>query len=147
MRIVGSLVILVGLVALCLGGGAGCKNKGNGDNGAADPAALKAQQDLIARRDKLLEARKRLQGEHDNLAQQVKESEAKGEDATELPEPYSGGTGCGAGGPMYWALGRISRLSAACSRMCAVHPITRLEANVGVNISRGTPHVSITTPA
>ena len=37
-----------------------------------------------------------------------------------------GGTGCGGGGPTYCALGRMSRLSAACSRMCAHQPITRL---------------------
>ena len=37
--------------------------------------------------------------------------------------------------PTYWALGRMRRLSAACSRMCDVQPMTRLDANVGVNIS------------
>ena len=58
-----------------------------------------------------------------------------------------GGTGCGGGGPTYSALGRMSRLSAACSRMCAHHPITRLEANVGVNRSRGMPQRSMTMPA
>jgi len=57
------------------------------------------------------------------------------------------GTGCGGGGPTYSALGRIKRLSLACSRMWDVHPMTRLDAKVGVNISRGTPHVSITIPA
>ena len=37
--------------------------------------------------------------------------------------------------------------SAACSRMFALHPITRLDANVGVNIAGGSSHVAITTPA
>jgi hypothetical protein len=58
-----------------------------------------------------------------------------------------GGTGCGGGGPTYWALGRMSRLSAACSRMCAHQPMTRLAANVGVNSSRGMPQRSMTMPA
>ena len=63
------------------------------------------------------------------------------------PAQVSSGRGWGGGGPTYVALGRIRRLSAACSRMCEHHPMTRLDANVGVNISRGRPHVSITIPA
>ena len=59
----------------------------------------------------------------------------------------SGGSGCGGGGPTYRALGRMRRLSAACSRMWAHQPMTRLDANVGVNISRGRPHRSMTMPA
>ena len=39
------------------------------------------------------------------------------------------------------------RLSVACSSTLAVHPITRLTANVGVNSSGGSPAASITTPA
>lgn len=35
----------------------------------------------------------------------------------------------------------------ACSSTCAHHPTTRLTANVGVNISRGTPASCMTTPA
>lgn len=38
-------------------------------------------------------------------------------------------------------------VSAACSRMCAVHPTTRLTAKVGVNSMRFTPQASMTTPA
>ena len=57
------------------------------------------------------------------------------------------GTGCGGGGPTYCALGRMSRLSAACSSTCVHQPIMRLAANVGVNSSRGMPHRSITMPA
>ena len=68
-----------------------------------------------------------------------------------LPFPtiaYSGsGTGWGGGGPTYSALGRISRLSAACSMTCAVQPIVRLAVKVGVNIAGGRPTVSITMPA
>src|SRR5688500_11823192 len=57
MRIVGILLVL------CLGVvSGGCKNKGDAD-GAPDPEAVKAQQELIARRDKLLEARKKLQSD------------------------------------------------------------------------------------
>ncbi len=77
MRIVGILVIL------CLGAGlAGCKNKGEA-NTAPDPDALKAQQDLIARRDKLLDARKKLQAERDKIEVEITEIESKGGDATE----------------------------------------------------------------
>ena len=57
------------------------------------------------------------------------------------------GTGWGGGGPTYLADGRMIRLSAACSRMLAHQPITRLDANVGVNSSGGSPQWSITTPA
>ena len=37
--------------------------------------------------------------------------------------------------------------AAACSTMCAHHPIVRLTAKVGVNIDRGKPADSMTTPA
>jgi hypothetical protein len=57
------------------------------------------------------------------------------------------GTGWGGGGPTYLALGRMILESAACSRMFAHQPMTRLEAKVGVNISGGTPQLAITTPA
>jgi hypothetical protein len=74
MRIAGLLVFV------CLA--AGCKNKGEGD--APDPEAVKAQQELIARRDKLIEARKKLQSQKDQLDAQIKETQAKGGDASEL---------------------------------------------------------------
>ena len=35
----------------------------------------------------------------------------------------------------------------ACSSTLATQPTTRLTANVGVNMSRGMPQISITTPA
>jgi hypothetical protein len=77
MRFTGVLVIL------CLGFGlAGCKNKGDGGGGGTDPAALKAQQDLIARRDKLLAARKTLQDQRDKIVE-IKDIESKGGDASE----------------------------------------------------------------
>lgn len=77
MRIVGILVVL------CLSAGlGGCKNKGDAD-AAPDPEAVKAQQELIARRDKLLEARRKLQSDKDKLDAEIKEIQAKGGDATE----------------------------------------------------------------
>lgn len=80
MRSAGFLVLLV---AVCLGGGlVGCKNKGDA-GGAPDPEALKAQQDLIARRDKLLDARKKLQAERDKIDLEIKDIESKGGDASE----------------------------------------------------------------
>ncbi|HTL37958.1 MAG TPA: hypothetical protein VL326_32730 [Kofleriaceae bacterium] len=75
MRIVG--LVLVVCVA------AGCKNKGQDADTAPDPAALKAQQELIARRDKLLEARQKLQGDRDKLDAEIKDIQAKGGDASE----------------------------------------------------------------
>jgi hypothetical protein len=79
MRIVGLLVVL------CLGSGlAGCKNKGESESSAPDPEALKAQQELVARRDKLLEARKKLQADRDKVDQDIKDAESKGADTSEL---------------------------------------------------------------
>ena len=51
------------------------------------------------------------------------------------------------GRPTYRADGRMIFGSRACSRMCAVQPTVRARANVGVNISGGMPHSSITTAA
>jgi hypothetical protein len=77
MRIAGILVVL------CLGlTGTGCKNKGDADS-APDPEAVKAQQELIARRDKLLEARNKLKSDKDKLDIEIKEIQAKGGDASE----------------------------------------------------------------
>lgn len=75
MRIAG-LFVFLGFVCL------GCKEKGDVDS-APDPAALKAQQDLITRRDKLLEDRKKLQTEKEKLDIEIKAIEAKGGDASE----------------------------------------------------------------
>jgi hypothetical protein len=81
MRIAGILVVVCLGVGLGLGG-VGCKNKGDADS-APDPEAVKAQQELIARRDKLLEARKKLQSDKDKLDIEIKEIQAKGGDASE----------------------------------------------------------------
>jgi hypothetical protein len=62
---------------------AACKNRGDAD-AAPDPAAIKAQQDLIARRDALLALRTKLQGERDSVDAQIKDAEAKGGDTAEL---------------------------------------------------------------
>jgi len=74
MRIAGFVVLL------CL---VGCKGKGDAD-AAPDPAAVKAQQDLLARRDALLAARTKLQGERDTVVQQIQDAESKGSDASDL---------------------------------------------------------------
>jgi hypothetical protein len=42
-------------------------------------------------------------------------------------------------GPMYSAVGRISRLSPRCSMMCADHPEVREITKIGVNIGVGIP--------
>lgn len=75
MRTVGILVIW--LLA------AGCKGKSDASS-APDPAALKAQQELIARRDALLAQRQQLQGESDKLIQEIAKVEARGGDTSEL---------------------------------------------------------------
>ena len=81
MRAVGLCVLLVCALAAC-------KNKGDAD-AAPDPAAVKAQQDLIARRDALLAMRTKLQGERDTVEQQIKETEAKGGDTSDLVKKKS----------------------------------------------------------
>jgi len=78
MRLVGILAVL------CLVTSAsGCKSKQDAD-AAPDPAAIKAQQELVARRDALLKKRQELQSKADNLDQQIKDAQAAGSDATEL---------------------------------------------------------------
>jgi len=67
------------VVAICVW--AGCKNKGDAD-AATDPAALKAEQDLLARRDKLLQKQEQLKSDRDKLANDIKDIEAKGSDAS-----------------------------------------------------------------
>jgi hypothetical protein len=75
MRVAGFLVLLALAPA--------CKAKNDAD-AAPDPAALKAQQDLVARRDKLLAARQKLQSERDTVDEQIKTTQANGGDTTEL---------------------------------------------------------------
>jgi hypothetical protein len=78
MRTVG---ILFGL-CLFLGLGAGCKSK-SADAGP-DPAALKAQQELAAKRDALLAQRSKLQDESSKLDEQIVQIRASGGDTQEL---------------------------------------------------------------
>ena len=73
------------LVAFCvaLAASPGCKGKSDATS-APDPAALKAQQELIARRDALLAQRQKLAGERDKLNAEIQQVEAKGGDTSEL---------------------------------------------------------------
>lgn len=72
------------LVSVCLVlGSFGCKNKGEATD-APDPAAVKAQQELVARRDALLAQKEKLQGEATKLSEEIKKVEATGGDTTEL---------------------------------------------------------------
>lgn len=70
-------VLVLGLAA----GVTGCKNSGDV---APDPAALKAQQELMARRDSLLAQREQLQKDADQVTEEIKKVEATGGDTTEL---------------------------------------------------------------
>lgn len=76
MRTVGLLVWLCCAVAA-----AGCKNK---DDAAPDPAALKAQQELVARRDAIMAQRQALQTERDKIDAEIEKVKADGGDTTEL---------------------------------------------------------------
>lgn len=71
-------MVILGLAGVITG----CKS--NGDGGATlDPAALRAQQELLARRDKLLETRKKLKNESTSLGIEISDIEARGGDASE----------------------------------------------------------------
>jgi hypothetical protein len=86
MRLAGlSLVMRLGVCCgLWLGLAlAGCKGKGEADS-APDEAARKAQQDLIGRRNQLMEARSKLQTDRDSIVEQIKDASAKGADTAEL---------------------------------------------------------------
>jgi hypothetical protein len=74
------------LAALCLCivvVASACKNKGDGAP-APDPAAIKAQQELVARRDALLAQRDKLQGESAKLQEEIVKVQATGGDVAEL---------------------------------------------------------------
>ena len=74
---------LAGILAcLCLVA-SGCKAKGDAD-AAPDPAAVKAQQDLVAKRDAMLKARQELEKKADQLDQQISEAKAAGSDTADL---------------------------------------------------------------
>ncbi|HEU0034725.1 MAG TPA: hypothetical protein VFQ53_29070 [Kofleriaceae bacterium] len=65
-------------------GGTGCKNKSDDASAAPDPAALKAQQELEAKRNALMEKRQKLQEERDRLDAQIQQVSATGGDTSEL---------------------------------------------------------------
>lgn len=73
------------LAVLALAGGlaAGCKAKNDAD-AAPDPAAVKAQQDLLKRRDALLSARQKLAKEKADIDVQIRDGEKAGTDTTDL---------------------------------------------------------------
>lgn len=71
------------MVALLLGTAPACKGTSDA-SGAPDPAAMKAQQDLLHRRDALLEQRERLESERTKVVEQIKATEASGGDTKEL---------------------------------------------------------------
>jgi hypothetical protein len=76
MRIV-RIVIALGLAA------AGCKGTSDAAS-APDPAAIKAQQDLLRRRDALIEQREKLERERTQVVEQIKATEASGGDTKAL---------------------------------------------------------------
>jgi hypothetical protein len=71
------------IVWLCLAGALACKGKTDASNDL-DPAAVKAQQDLLKRRDALLEQRDRLETERREVVEQIKKVEASGGDTKDL---------------------------------------------------------------
>jgi chromosome segregation ATPase len=74
------------LVSVCIvfGVAVGCKSGGDGGSSAPDPAAIKAQQELVARRDALLAQREKLESEAASLQAEIQKVEASGGDSTEL---------------------------------------------------------------
>jgi hypothetical protein len=72
--------LVVAVCAICVL--TGCKNKGDAD-AAPDPAALKEQQELLARRDKILQKQEQLKTDRDKLEVDIKSMEASGGDVTE----------------------------------------------------------------
>ncbi|MDB4957326.1 MAG: hypothetical protein JWO36_4895 [Myxococcales bacterium] len=80
MRNAGFLVVLLLGAVLTLG----CKNSNDATAAAPDPAAVKKQQELIARRDTLLAARSKLQSDRDKIDLEIKDAQSKGVDTSEL---------------------------------------------------------------
>jgi hypothetical protein len=62
---------------------AGCKGKGDA-SASPDPEALKAQQDLIARRDALMQQQQSIKSDIQKLDAEIEEKKGKGEDTAEL---------------------------------------------------------------
>jgi hypothetical protein len=77
MRNVGTLLLV------CVLAVTGCKDKGD-KAATVDPAAAKAQADLVARRDALLKARQKLQGDRDSIDAEITKVAAAGGDTSEL---------------------------------------------------------------
>jgi len=73
------VVVLVWLAATA----AACKDRSDA-SAAPDPAALKAQQDLVKRRDALLEQRQKLESQRTAVLEQIQKTEASGGDTKEL---------------------------------------------------------------
>jgi len=72
------------VVLLWLAGSApACKDHGDA-SAAPDPAALKAQQDLVKRRDALLDQRQKLEGQRKLVLEQIQKAEASGGDTKDL---------------------------------------------------------------
>jgi len=80
MRIAGILVVTCCALALA----SGCKDKTGDAQAAPDPAALKAQQELVARRDALLAQREKLQRDRDQVDAEIEKVKATGGDTSEL---------------------------------------------------------------
>lgn len=75
-------IVGVGLsLCLALSGVTGCKSQ---EGPSKDPAAIKAQQELMARRNALIAEQKRLSDESRALELKIEEGKAKGEDVAEL---------------------------------------------------------------
>jgi DNA repair exonuclease SbcCD ATPase subunit len=74
---------LVGILAFVCLVASGCKPKGDAD-AAPDPAAIKAQQELVAKRDAMLKKRQELEKQADQLDQQITEAKAAGSDTADL---------------------------------------------------------------
>jgi hypothetical protein len=79
MRTAGVLFYLLVIAA----GAAACNNKGDASP-SPDPAAIKAQQDLVARRDAIMPQRQALQSERDKIDAEIEKEKAGGRDTTEL---------------------------------------------------------------
>jgi hypothetical protein len=77
MRLVWLAVALAVVVAF------GCKG-GSEASPAPDPAAVKAQQELLRRRDALLEQRERLESERQRIVEQIQKAEQSGSDTKDL---------------------------------------------------------------
>ncbi len=77
----------VGILVLCLVLGAtGCKSKGSAAEGAPDPSAVKAQQELVARRDALLAQKQKLQDESKKIGDEIIKAQQPGGDPKDVTD-------------------------------------------------------------